>query len=277
VDQEGGRVQRFRGEFTRLPPLGTLAGVYDQDPGRACQLAETTGWLMASELLALGVDLSFAPILDLDRGISQVIGDRAFHSDPEAVAVLGRSDVEGMRRGGMAATGKHFPGHGSVQADSHVALPQDTRSRADIMAEDLLPFERLIQSGVAAVMMAHVIYSDVDPLPASFSPYWIETVLRRQLGFQGVVFSDDLGMEAACAVGDFVARALAAVKAGCDMILLCNNADQIARVLEAIPDPDPAASIRLARLHGKRSDVDWRTLRGSATWRAAVSAVSSYC
>lgn len=273
VDQEGGRVQRFKGEFTRLPPPGALAPVYDRDPLRARELADTLGWLMAAELRAVGVDLSFAPVLDLGRGVSRVIGDRAFHASPEAVADLAQAYVRGMRRAGMAATGKHFPGHGSVAPDSHLELPRDERPWGDLQLEDLVPFERLIQAGIAAVMTAHVIYPALDAQPASFSRVWIKDVLRTQLRFQGAVFSDDLGMQAACCIGDFPVRARAALQAGCDMVLLCNDPNQIGPVLDALPAPDPVASMRLARLHGRPGSADWHALRRSADWRSAVDAV----
>lgn len=271
VDQEGGRVQRFKGEFLRLPPVGALAPVYDRDPRQAVDLAETLGWLMAAEQRAVGVDLSFAPVLDLGRGISQVIGDRAFHGNPLVVAELAQAYVRGMRRAGMAATGKHFPGHGSVVPDSHLELPRDERPMEDLQAEDMMPFEHMIQAGMAAMMTAHVIYPAMDEQPASFSRIWIEEVLRGRLGFQGAVFSDDLGMQAACCIGDFPQRAVAALEAGCDMVLLCNDADQVAAVLDAVPaTPKPVAALRLARLHGRPGARSWENLHRSAEWRAAV-------
>ena len=275
VDQEGGRVQRFRGEFTRLPAVGNLAARYDQDPRRARELAETSGWLMAAELRAVGVDISFAPVLDLGRGVSEIIGNRAFHGEPEAVATLAQSYVRGMRRAGMAATGKHFPGHGSVAADSHLELPEDPRPWNDILMEDLIPFERLMHAGIEAMMTAHVIYSQVDPLPASFSRFWVDEVLRKRFRFEGVVFSDDLGMEAARCVGGYPEGALAALEAGCDMILLCNNPDQCGPVLDALPEPSPVSAMRLAHLHGRQAP-DWEALRASREWRAAVTAVQGY-
>lgn len=271
VDQEGGRVQRFKNEFLRLPPLGSLNTMYDRDPQLAERLAETLGWLMAAEQRAIGVDLSFAPVLDLDRGVSKVIGDRAFHAKPAAVTALGLSYMAGMRRAGMVATGKHFPGHGSVVPDSHFELPQDQRPMSELLEEDILPFQRLSQAGMAAMMMAHVIYPDVDALPASFSRIWIEEILRGQLGFQGAVFSDDIGMQAAAYLGDFPQRAVAAIEAGCDMVLLCNDADQVACVLDAVPAaPKPVAALRLTRLHGRPGARHWDSLHRSIEWREAV-------
>jgi len=275
VDQEGGRVQRFKGDFTRLPAVGNLAALYDRDPRRARELAETTGWLMAAEQRAVGVDLSFAPVLDLGRGVSQVIGDRAFHATVDGVSELAQAYVRGMRRAGMAATGKHFPGHGSVAPDSHLELPNDERPWEDIAAEDLVPFERMVNAGIAALMTAHVIYSKVDPNAASFSPFWVREVLRGRLRFEGAVFSDDLGMKAACCVGDFPERGRAALAAGCDMVLLCNDLDQTGAVLDGLPAPEPVSAMRLARLHGRQAP-GWDELRRSREWREAVAAVRSY-
>lgn len=276
VDQEGGRVQRFKGEFTQLPPPGVLAPLYDRNPAQARAMAETLGWLMAAEQRAAGVDLSFAPVLDLGRGVSQVIGDRAFHADPQAVAELAQAYVRGMRRAGMAATGKHFPGHGSVAPDSHLELPRDERPWGDLQLEDVVPFERMVRNGIAALMMAHVIYPVVDEQPASFSRSWIEGILRNRLGFQGAVFSDDLGMEAASCIGDYPDRARVALEAGCDMVLLCNEPDQVAAVLDALPvSPEPVASLRLARLRGRLGAPDWPALQRMPEWKAAVEAARS--
>ncbi len=274
VDHEGGRVQRFRNGFTRLPPVRVLGDIYERDRGRARRLAEACGWIMASELRAVGVDFSFAPVLDMDRGISQVIGDRAFHRDPEIVADLAHAYMVGMRRAGMAATGKHFPGHGAVEADSHHALPIDERRFADIQ-DDLVPFERMIHQGMAAVMPAHVLFPNVDKHPAGFSPFWLREVLRKRLGFQGIIFSDDLSMEGAGIAGDHVARAEAALKAGCDMVLVCNDRPSAVAVLDGLRwESDPVLHARLARMHG-RHPVTWSELHRDATWRQAVHAVAS--
>lgn len=276
VDQEGGRVQRFRDGFTRLPPVAELGLAYDQDPGRALGLAEKTGWLMAAELRALGIDISFAPVLDLDRGLCPVIGDRAFHRKPDVVAELAHAYQRGMGHAGMQAVGKHFPGHGAVKEDSHLELPTDERQYADIRMEDLIPFERLIHQDLAGIMVAHVCYPDVDATPAGFSPFWLKEVLRDELEFQGVIFSDDLSMVAAEEAGDYPARARAALTAGSDMILVCNNPEAADRVLESLEDfSDPAATIRLARMHGK-AGPDWRTLHGLPEWASAVAEVKSY-
>ncbi|MFN2308834.1 MAG: beta-N-acetylhexosaminidase [Gammaproteobacteria bacterium] len=276
VDQEGGRVQRFRDGFTRLPPLGALGQVYDRDPARARALATQTGWLMAAELRAVGVDLSFAPVLDLNRELCPVIGDRAFHRQAEVVAELAQAYQKGMQAAGMQAVGKHFPGHGGVTVDSHLALPTDTRNLADLQFEDLLPFTRMIHQGLAGIMAAHVVYGAIDPLPAGFSPFWLRGQLRGELAFQGVIFSDDLSMAATEYMGDHPQRAHAALMAGCDMVLVCNQPEAAERVLDQLGDyTDPAGQARLARLHG-RPAPDWPALHASAAWQRAVEAVGSY-
>ncbi len=276
ADQEGGRVQRFREGFTRLPAPRRLGELYDRNPERARQCAEATGWLMASELRAAGVDLSFAPVLDVDRGVSAVIGDRALHADPQVVADLAHSYMRGMGEAGMTATGKHFPGHGSVAEDSHVDLPVDGRRYEDIAGEDLLPFERMIHYGLAAVMVAHVVYGGVDGRIAGFSPFWIREVLRGELGFQGAVFSDDLSMAAARGAGALPDRARAALEAGCDMVLACNDPQGQAQVLDALGDlDDPVSHLRLARMHGK-GRLDRETLTRDPAWRQAVRLVQGY-
>jgi beta-N-acetylhexosaminidase len=252
VDHEGGRVQRFRSGFTVLPPMRRLGDLYDEQPQRALRLAENVGWVMAAELRAVGVDFSFAPVLDVDAGVSEIIGDRAFHSDPNAVAELAQATVRGIQRAGMAAVGKHFPGHGSVAPDSHVALPVDEREYADIAAKDLVPFARLVKQGLAAIMPAHIIYSRVDAQPAGFSRIWLQDVLRGRMGFQGVIFSDDLSMEGAKGAGDIVARAELALDAGCDMVLVCNDPTAAGKLLDGMADRhDPVSHLRLVRLHGR--------------------------
>ncbi len=273
VDHEGGRVQRFRSGFTRLPNARRLGKVYERDPARARRLSRAVGWVMARELRAVGIDFSFAPVLDLDRGVSGVIGDRAFHADPEIVADLAGAYVLGMRDAGMAATGKHFPGHGAVVEDSHESVPVDERRFADISAEDVLPFERLIRHGLAAVMPAHVIYSQVGPEPAGFSPFWLKDILRERLAFQGVVFSDDLNMEGASVAGGYPERAKAALDAGCDMAIICNNPTAAAQILDGLGgDNDPVLHARMARMHGLHP-VTLSELHRDPHWRRAADAL----
>lgn len=254
VDQEGGRVQRLRREFTDLPAPRELGRLYEESRQRAKRLAEACGWVMAAELRAVGIDLSFAPVLDLDRGVSAVIGDRAFHGDPQVVADLAQSYVRGMAHAGMAATGKHFPGHGSVTADSHVDLPRDERPYVDIEQQDLVPFERLIRGGLAALMTAHVLYPQVDGAPASYSSVWLQKVARSQLGFQGAIFSDDLSMAGANVAGGPLERAQAALAAGCDMVLVCNDPVAVGALLQGLKAPaDPVSQMRLMRMRGRSS------------------------
>jgi beta-N-acetylhexosaminidase len=217
VDQEGGRVQRLRQGFVRLPAMRSLAEHSD-----AQQLAEHCGWLLATEVLAVGLDISFAPVLDLDHRRSAVVGTRAFESDPQRAAVLAGAFIKGLNAAGMAATGKHFPGHGWAEADSHVAIPTDERSLEQIRASDLLPFVSLIPR-LAGVMPAHVIYPQVDSQPAGFSRRWLQDILRGELGYRGVIFSDDLSMAGAHVAGDAAERIEAALRAGCDMGLVCND------------------------------------------------------
>jgi len=268
VDQEGGRVQRFRDGFTQLPPAHLIGRQHDLDAQGARAAAATLGWLMAAELRAVGVDLSFAPVLDLDWGVSEVIGDRAFHRSPEVVASLAGHYMRGMAHAGMIATGKHFPGHGAVTADSHKALPEDRRSYADI-TEDMQPYASLIPQGLNAVMAGHVAYQQVDPLPASFSRWWLTNELRERLGFRGAIFSDDLVMVAAESIGDIESRARAALEAGCDMIIVCNDRAAVVRVIDDVGGyEEPASQVRLARLHG-RKPVERRDLLASADWDSA--------
>ncbi|MCE9569188.1 MAG: beta-N-acetylhexosaminidase [Rhodocyclales bacterium] len=269
IDHEGGRVQRCREGFTHVPPMRRLGELWDRDPAGARKAAADIGYLLAAELRACGVDLSFTPVLDLDWGPSGVIGDRAFHKDPLAVSELAGALIDGLRAAGMGCCGKHFPGHGWVAADSHLAIPVDERSLAD-MAPDLEPYRRLRLDGV---MPAHVIYPQVDSRPAGFSPVWLE-MLRKEFGFDGVVFSDDLSMEGAAFAGGMVQRAEAAWMAGCDMLLVCNAPDAVAQVLEQWkPAYDARRSGRLARL---LPDAGWeRDAIRYAAGRAVVGALSA--
>lgn len=277
IDQEGGRVQRLREGFTQLPAINLLGKVYDVDPKRASELATVSGWLMASELRSVGIDFSFAPILDLNFGVSQVIGDRAFHKDPEIVATLAGRYIQGMRNAGMQAVGKHFPGHGAVTADSHIELPTDKRAFQDIAMQDLVPFKRMIDQGLAGLMSAHVIYEKVDPIIATFSKLWLQDVLRKQLEFEGVIFSDDLSMKAADCNDEYLLRTQKALDAGCDMALICNSSENACLVAEQLGDyNNPASQIRLTRMHGGKNPQAYEELRKSNEWKQAVAQVESY-
>lgn len=256
VDHEGGRVQRFRGEFTALPACAAYGRLYASDRRQALACAQAGGWLMAADLRSVSVDFSFAPVLDVDAGISRVIGDRAFHHEPRAVAALSYAYMKGMHAAGMAAVGKHFPGHGGVEADSHVDLPVDRRSMSDIEACDLVPFAHLIRNGIEGIMPAHVCYPAVDDQPAGFSPLWLERILRRRLGFNGAILSDDIGMAGAAGAGGMTERAATALAAGCDMVLLCNDPDGAAAMLDGLKvDQNPVARVRRMRLHGRSAST----------------------
>jgi beta-N-acetylhexosaminidase len=274
VDHEGGRVQRFRKGFTVLPAMRTIGREYDLDASAGLHFARQCGWLMAAELRSVGIDMSFAPCVDLDYGVSSVIGDRAFHRDCRVVAELAIAFMGGMREAGMVATAKLFPGHGAVAPDSHVAMPVDRRPLPD-MEDDIYPYRRLIDNGLAAVMAAHVVFADVDPRPAGFSRRWIIDELRGRLGFNGAVFTDDLSMEGAAVVGDMVERAKAALEAGCDVLSLCNNRQGVLQVIDSFRGSgDPLSQVRMARLHGKPG-FDRNTLQASLEWRTCESAIKS--
>ncbi|RMG36322.1 MAG: beta-N-acetylhexosaminidase [Gammaproteobacteria bacterium] len=274
VDQEGGRVQRFREAFTRLPAAGAILRHFEGDLSRARRAAHELGWLMAAELRAVGVDFSFAPVLDLDHGVSEVIGDRAFGQTVEQVATLAQAWMMGAREAGMVSVGKHFPGHGAVRADSHVALPIDDRPLHVILEQDVRPFRRLIAAGLEGIMPAHVVYSQADSQPAGFSPFWLQRILRGELHFNGVIFSDDLSMKATDDTGGYAERAAAAVAAGCDMVLVCNEPAGADQVLERLAEHhEPLSMARCARLHG-RPAPDWAHLRESTRWHNAVGLAS---
>ena len=254
VDHEGGRVQRFRDEFTSVPPMRTLGAAYDLDRNDALARAEQWGHVIADELADSGVDFSFTPVLDLDFGVSAVIGDRAFHDDPHAVAELAAAICRGLHRRGMAAVGKHFPGHGSVVGDSHVDLPVDPRRYPEIAANDLVPFAALVKSQlIDGVMPAHVLYPEIDSQPAGFSSVWLREILRGRLGFDGLIFSDDLEMAGARGAGDIVARANAALAAGCDIVLACNDFAAMDELLARwTPQASPQLAPRMERMSGAR-------------------------
>lgn len=276
VDHEGGRVQRFRRDLTVLPPARLFGRIHEQDAKEAARVAELSAWLMATELRAFGIDLSFAPVVDLDYGVSIIIGDRALHPDAEVVSELVRAWVLGMRRAGMGACAKHFPGHGAVQGDSHLMLPVDTRSLEDIRRTDLVPYQRLFRLGIPSVMMAHIVYPAVDDKPASLSRRWIRDELRGRMRFEGAVFCDDLSMRGAEQAGDYLERARAALEAGCDMLPVCNSRAGVHAILDELRhEPDPVSQWRLAKLHG-RGGLPWEALRAGADWQHARHALERY-
>ncbi|MFT5758179.1 MAG: beta-N-acetylhexosaminidase [Alteromonadaceae bacterium] len=276
VDHEGGRVQRFRPGFSKIPAMGSLWMLANENMAEAKILAKQCGVLIALEVQSIGIDISFAPVLDVN-GISAVIGDRGFHQQPEHVAALASSFIDGMHHVGMKATGKHFPGHGSVAEDSHLALPIDKRLYQEVANVDLLPFKKLIaENKLDALMPAHVIFPDVDSEAVGFSALWLKEILRKQLGFDGVIFSDDLSMEGAACVGGYIERAEAAQQAGCDMLLLCNNRAGCIDVIDhANININSLSTSRLKRLlktqHVKNAD-----LTKNADWRAANKLLTSY-
>ena len=269
VDHEGGRVQRFREGFTAMPPMRHIGREFDRDRDAGLEAAREAGWLIASELRAVGIDLSFAPCVDLDWGVSEIIGNRAFHRRPDAVAELASAFARGLRSAGMAAVAKHFPGHGAVVADSHLKLPVDRRDYGLIL-DDMRPYERLVNTSViAGVMLAHIVYAQIDAQPAGFSEYWIQRELRSRLGFGGAVFCDDLSMKATREFGSMADRARLALDAGCDMILVCNDRDAAHEAVDALRDySNPLSLVRLARLHGT-GHVLRESLLASDRWQAA--------
>jgi beta-N-acetylhexosaminidase len=274
VDHEGGRVQRFRDGFTRLPPMRELGNIWDEHPVQARHLAQQTGYVLAAELRAAGVDFSFTPVLDIDYGQSCVIRDRAFHRSPQAITELAHSLTSGLKLGGMAAVGKHFPGHGHIHADSHFELPIDERSYAAIESADLLPFRKMISFGLAGIMPAHVIYPAMDARPAGFSAIWLKKILRGEIGFEGCIFSDDLSMEGAAFAGDMLQRAHLALHAGCDMVLVCNNPEGAEMLLSGLQWDIPAISIaRLACMRGKPHPDSLIELHENAAFARAVKEI----
>lgn len=282
VDHEGGRVQRFRADgFTHLPPMRALGELWMRDALTATDAATAAGYVLGAELRSCGVDLSFTPVLDLDHGGSSVIGDRAFHRDARVVTMLAKSLMHGLLQSGMANCGKHFPGHGFVKGDSHTEVPVDKRSLKAILADDAKPYEWLSTS-LASVMPAHVIYPKVDERPAGFSPRWLKEILRQQLGFTGAIFSDDLSMEGAKVAGSAVDGAVAALQAGCDMVLLCNQSvgdgqavDELLDDLTATAALDlwqvsPVSEARRAALLPRSPSLDWHSLMHSPAYLAAL-------
>lgn len=267
VDHEGGKVQRFRDGFTAIPAMGELGELYDHAPQQALTLAEHCGWMMASELLAVGVDLSFAPVLDLNKQLNPVTDHgRPFHREPQIVIALAKAAISGMRKAGMAATGKHFPGHGSVNLDSHLAMPIDQHDFKTIAADDLIPFAELIRHGIDAIMPAHIVFPNMDDKPVGFSSHWLKTILRQQLQFSGIIFSDDLNMKGAGITVNYAGRAQTALEAGCDMVLVCNNREGAIQVLDQLPHTHLFEYAKIKNLQGKRSH-SFAGLKASTQWQ----------
>ena len=276
VDHEGGRVQRFRDGFSLIPAMGKLWQMSDANLDLAKELAKQSAILMALEVQAVGIDISFAPVLDINN-ISDVIGDRSFHQQPQYVTELAEAFINGLHQVGMKATGKHFPGHGSVKADSHVDLPIDTRSKAEIFKQDLVPFQQLIaKQKVDALMPAHVIFPDVDSQAVGFSRYWLQNILREKLGFNGVIFSDDLSMQGAASAGGYVERAEAAQDAGCDMLLLCNNRDGCVDVLDNANISNLSISSERLKTLLKKDNNHWSSLKSNTSWQHASQYLKTY-
>lgn len=273
VDQEGGRVQRFRDSFTRIPSMQALSARADT------QQLKDVGWLLAAELLAVGVDFSFAPVLDADDDFCRIVGDRSFASDPLQLAARARPFMAGMHEAGMATTGKHFPGHGQVLEDSHEELPVDQRTLEQVLASDAKPFEECIAAGeLQAVMPAHIRFAKVDEHPVGFSRFWLQEILRKRLGFDGVIFSDDLTMEGAGAAGGYAERIRAAMHAGCDMGVVCNRREGALEVLAALEgyEPDPQSSRRLERMRGRPVIKSWNELENNPRWQATREWLASW-
>ncbi|SKC77056.1 beta-N-acetylhexosaminidase [Burkholderia sp. YR290] len=270
VDHEGGRVQRFRTDgFTVLPAMGKLGALWDDDVLRATKVTTAVGYVLAAELRACGIDMSFTPVLDLNYGHSQVIGDRAFHRDPRVVTMLAKSLNHGLALAGMANCGKHFPGHGFASADSHVAVPVDERTLDEILGEDVTPYDWLGLS-LASVLPGHVIYPKVDSKPAGFSRVWIQDILRTKLGFEGAIFSDDLSMEAARQGGTLTQAATAALEAGIDMVLICNQPDEAGKVLDALRFmPSEESRQRLERMRPRGDALSWTQLMDEPQYQQA--------
>jgi beta-N-acetylhexosaminidase len=278
TDHEGGRVQRFRQGFSEIPAMGSISLQTYGNAQKTSYLCEQFGWLMAAELLAFDIDISFAPVLDI-HGISEVIGDRSFHQKPETIVQLASEFIKGMHRAGMSSTGKHFPGHGNVLEDSHIALPVDQRSSDDIFALDMAIFKSIHQQGLLdAVMPAHVIYPDVDDLPAGFSQIWIKQILRQKLDFNGVVFSDDLSMHGAIQMGNIVERAELALAAGCDMVLVCNDPNGAVSVIDGLPSNVSLQTNSADRIKclKKTAGLDFSSLKKTIDHQVASQALDEF-
>ncbi|OSI12162.1 beta-N-acetylhexosaminidase [Neisseria canis] len=276
VDHEGGRVQRFIDGFTRLPAMNVLGEIWDtQSPEAAKAQAEQVGWVLATELSACGVDLSFTPVLDLNWGQCAVIGNRSFHGNAEIVTELALALQKGLNKGGMKSCGKHFPGHGFVEGDSHHVLPQDDRSLSELEAADIVPFRRMSAAGMAAVMPAHVVYPQVDSQPAGFSAKWLKDILREDIGFNGVIFSDDLTMEGACGAGSIKERAKLSFDAGCDIVLVCNRPDLVDELRKGFEIPsNPALADRWQYMANTLTPAEAEAVMTNPDFQAAQAATA---
>ena len=274
VDHEGGRVQRFKNGFSQLPACGLIGKC--EPLAKAKQLAENTGWLMAIELLSVGVDFSFAPVLDIGGEISEVIGDRAFHIEPDKISKLANSYMLGMRKAGMSAVGKHFPGHGSVIEDSHISIPLDNRQFDDILLQDIIPFKALIEAGIPGLMPAHITFPEIDDRPAGFSSIWLNEILRKQLKFKGTIFSDDLSMKGAETVGDYIERTALALEAGGDMVLVCNNREGVTYILDNMGKiGDSKSREHLENMRGKFS-FTYLELKTRKIWQEKSNEINNF-
>ena len=276
VDQEGGRVQRFQGDFTRIPAMQRFLPLYRKNAQAALSIVKDTAWLMSVELLAVGVDFSFAPVLDLDDSACEVIADRSFSNQASEVCALAEAWLDGMHEAGMSTTGKHFPGHGGVTEDSHLALPVDKRSLESLAENDLIPFVEL-QEKLDGIMPAHILFPEIDAKqPVGFSSYWLQTILRNDLQFNGVIFSDDLTMEGAAAAGNYPERATLALEAGCDMLLVCNNRQGVLDILDNVSiDISPDSSKRIEKMRA-REYLTQDTVTTSSRWKLTKQLLQTF-
>ena len=273
VDQEGGRVQRLCEKFSKLPTMQTLGDFLDKESSAGLSLCHDVGWLMASEVLACGLDISFAPVLDVDRDTSSIIGDRSFSNNPETVIVAAKAFIEGMNEAGMASTGKHFPGHGGIFADSHLEAPVDSRGWEQMESHDLKPF-RALANNLGGIMPAHITFPAIDPFSVGFSSYWLREILRQKLGFKGVIFSDDLTMKGADVAGGYESKAKMALDAGCDMILVCNCPEGTVEVLSYMEKQNVPQNDKIGAMRSSKS-VAWSDLEQSPRRLAVIEKLSS--
>jgi len=278
VDQEGGRVQRFRNGFTELPALGSLGSYYEGDLQKVAGIVRECGWIMATEMKAIGVDVSFAPVLDTFNEESEIIGDRSFHSDPNVICALATIYVSAMNSCGMHAVGKHFPGHGAVTTDSHIELPVDNRTIDAVDQADLIPFKFMASVGISGFMVAHIIFPRVDHTSlAGFSNYWLQKILREKVGFNGVIFSDDLSMEGAAVSSSYFTRANLALSAGCDALIVCNNKDGIFEILDKYSKlQTPSCMKSLEMIRGPSCEIPHDVLRSTSLWKIAAGHIAEF-